>query len=334
MTVETNTAVQSYYLGGSGLKNITQWSGSVQMTYAPESNSVSATVEMSSNTAQIKISENGFTSAYRDNEAYSVTLNQPTVNIAEGSTITSAALSDSGNNVVLTIEGSPNTEFTVNYALSTNTITVSGKAEEEPVGTKIYLRNSLGWATPKAHIWINGGSSYLEWNDSGSIMTKVPDTDNIYEYTIPDGGYNMVVFHNGSDTQTDDLQIQENKIYDNQTGQWSEYNPPGGDTSAKRITVGVGSDVYSASPPGSNSYQLRYWGGTDGSQDVDCINLSTIETRNGKTYYMFSAEIPNDATGFKFHIGDNWYPNGTGGDGNAKTQSKVYVDSDSSVTYE
>lgn len=346
MTVETNTAVQSYYLGGSGLKNITQWSGSVQMTYAPESNSVSATVEMSSNTAQIKISENGFTSAYRDNEAYSVTLNQPTVNIAEGSTITSAALSGSGDNVVLTIEGSPNTEFTVNYALSTNTITVSGKAEEEPSGRVVYFDNSVTkWTSVGAYMW--GGGANPDWNDTPT-MTLVDGTTDIYYIKIENDNYTNIIFRDlngsGNQAQTEDLDIpnvdDENKLFKisgqsssgKRTGEWSKYPPEIG--SAKRITVGVGSDVYGASPPSSNSYQLRYWGGADGSQDVDCINLSTVETRNGKTYYMFSAEIPNDATGFKFHIGDNWYPNGTGGDGNAKTQSKVYVDSANFVTYE
>lgn len=152
------------------------------MTYAPESNSVSATVEMSSNTAQIKISENGFTSAYRDNEAYSVTLNQPTVNIAEGSTITSAALSGSGDNVVLTIEGSPNTEFTVNYALSTNTITVSGKAEEEPSGRVVYFDNSVTkWTSVGAYMW--GGGANPDWNDTPT-MTLVDGTTDIYYIKI------------------------------------------------------------------------------------------------------------------------------------------------------
>lgn len=332
MTVETNTAVQSYYLGGSGLKNITQWSDSVQMTYAPESNSVSATVEMTSSTAQIKISENGFTSAYRDNEAYSVTLNQPTVNIAEVSTVTSAALSGSGTDVVLEIEGSPNTEFTVNYALSTNTITVSGKAEEEPVGRVVYFDNSATkWTSVGAYMW--GGVTNPDWNDTPT-MTLVDGTTDIYYIEIDNDSYTNIIFRNldglGNENQTIDLVIpdidDENKLFTitgevtddgnnkgKRTGSWSKYPPSVGDTIS--LKVGIIYYLYESNTPYSSwDYELEYSGGTtSGSVTLNQNHSPTNETAYqsvGSSYwsgvaqefYIYTAEIPSDSTSVTLRI--------------------------------
>ena len=98
----------------------------------------------------------------------------------------------------------------------------------------------------------------------------------------------------------------------------------------KTITVGVISYVYDETSSSTSSYQLHYWGGADGAKDVNCTSLGTTEKRSvGSSYWsnseqtfrMYTAEIPLDATGFKFHIADRWF----GDDGNATTQNAVYI---------
>lgn len=326
MTVETNADVQPYYLGGSGLKNITQWSGSVQMTYSPESNIAAATVEMSSGTAELKISEIGFTSAYRDTATYSVTLNEPSVNIAEDSTgITSAALSGTGNNTLLAIEGSANTELTVTYSLSTNTITVLGK--ESTTTTRIvYFRNTLNWSSVGAYMW--GDGSNPDWSDTPS-MTLVDGTTDIYYIEIENDNYTNVIFRNlsgsGNANQTVDLDIpdidDENKLFTisgqssdgKRIGEWSKYPPSVGDTIS--LEVGIIYYLYETNATyDSYDYILEYSGGTtSGSVTLNQNHSPTNETANksvGSAYwsgaqqefYIYTAEIPSDSTSVTLKI--------------------------------
>lgn len=81
-----------------------------------------------------------------------------------------------------------------------------------------------------------------------------------------------------------------------------------------------------------NNYYVHYWGGASGTGDVKCIALNTTTqkyvgywsaTQTFKQYYV---EIPKDATGFKFHIGDRWFPEGIqNGDGSTVTSNTVYA---------
>ena len=98
----------------------------------------------------------------------------------------------------------------------------------------------------------------------------------------------------------------------------------------KTITVGVINYVYNETSSNTGDYQVHYWGGSSGTGNANCTSLGTTESRSvgadywsnsTQTFYMYTAEIPNDATGFKFHIGDRWF----GDDGNASTQNAVYA---------
>ena len=81
-----------------------------------------------------------------------------------------------------------------------------------------------------------------------------------------------------------------------------------------------------------SKYQIRYWGGKDGAKDAVCTPLSTTTVKNvgfwgsAQTFKQYVAYIPKDATGFKFHIDNRWFPDGPNyGDGNTKTQNTVYA---------
>lgn len=100
--------------------------------------------------------------------------------------------------------------------------------------------------------------------------------------------------------------------------------------SDKTITVGVINYVYDETSTNTSSYSIHYWNDAGLSVDASCTSLGTTESKSlGSDYWsnasqifrMYTAQIPTDATGFKFHIGDRWF----GDDGNATTNNAVYI---------
>ena len=95
----------------------------------------------------------------------------------------------------------------------------------------------------------------------------------------------------------------------------------------KTITVGVISYLYDEVATG---WQVRFWGGADEANDADCTSTGHIKTyhlgneywsNKPQTFYIFSATIPADATGFKPHNGDRWF----GDNVNASEHDAVFV---------
>lgn len=100
-------------------------------------------------------------------------------------------------------------------------------------------------------------------------------------------------------------------------------------SSTTTITVGVINYIYDKTSSETANYQLHYWNDTE-SGDVTCTALNSTESKsvgsdywsnNTQTFYMYTAQIPNDATGFKFHIGDRWF----GDDGSTANSNAVYI---------
>ncbi len=98
----------------------------------------------------------------------------------------------------------------------------------------------------------------------------------------------------------------------------------GAETATKTITVGV-VDYLDL----QGDYEVHYWGGAEPG-DAAATALNTQKDKSvgqdywqgeEKTYNMFEATIPADATGFKFHIGETWF----GDDGNTAESNAVYV---------
>ncbi|MBQ8860015.1 MAG: starch-binding protein [Ruminococcus sp.] len=88
-------------------------------------------------------------------------------------------------------------------------------------GTTVYYRNSKNFGTVYAYYWPKGGEGPVKW--PGTAMTA--DGDNIYSINVP-AGNDMIIFNNGSGTQTDDLSIPgAGYLYDGATDKWEEYNP-------------------------------------------------------------------------------------------------------------
>lgn len=98
----------------------------------------------------------------------------------------------------------------------------------------------------------------------------------------------------------------------------------------RAITVNVIS--YLCNETNSANYQLHYWGGPSGIGDVNCVAENKTVTKNvgfwttSQTFRQYTAYIPDDATGYKFHIGNRWFPDGVAeGDGDTQTSNTVYV---------
>lgn len=100
-------------------------------------------------------------------------------------------------------------------------VTVAAVNVSAAAGDKIYCRASFA---PNCYMWKkNTEENNQAW--PGVKMTKVSGETDVYEYTVPDNKFNMIIFNNGSGDQTPDMDYPGgNKIYDYATRQWSDYS--------------------------------------------------------------------------------------------------------------
>ena len=86
------------------------------------------------------------------------------------------------------------------------------------LGRTLYFDNTAGWSSVMIYYWADGNTSLTTW--PGESMKLVEGS--IYSFTLPDEA-TMVIFHNGSGTQTADLTISEEyDLYSYDSG-WSSY---------------------------------------------------------------------------------------------------------------
>lgn len=136
--------------------------------------------------------------------------------------VNAIALSSVGGEATQAPTSAPATQ-----APTTQTPTTSGGSSS--AGGTVYCRNSAGWSTVNAYMWVEGVSAENKsW--PGVKMTNIGD--DVWQYDVPsDAAYNMIIFNNGS-TQTSNLQYPGNGyIFDNKTNTWEVY-----DVSAIKVT--------------------------------------------------------------------------------------------------
>ena len=93
------------------------------------------------------------------------------------------------------------------------------------------------------------------------------------------------------------------------------------------ITVAVIS--YIENEGKQSDYRVHYWNGSASGDAELTATGETIKASVGssywsgaeKTFIVYQTVIPEEATGFKFHIGDRWF----GSDGNVSTSNGVYI---------
>ena len=144
------------------------------------------------------------------------------------------------------------------------------------------------------------------------------NSDKLY---VPAGTHTFTLSENGDGTLT--------LSYDGSSGGGGEQtNPPATDPPATTKTINVGVVYYLN---GTATYQVHWWDNSGNTGDADLTSTgATAQQSVGSSYWsgaaqefnMYTAQIPNTATGFKVWDSNNhWY----GADGNASTQSSAYV---------
>lgn len=132
--------------------------------------------------------------------------------------------------------------------------------------SKVYFKNTEGWASVKIHYWQDGGTSTTWPGES-----VVNEGDNLYSYTLPDGfeTANVIFNNNGKGKQTDTVKADDKKTLIYVDGEWREFTEddvPKGDTEEPNEptdpddNIEVGSKVYVKVPEGWNGIpNLHYW---------------------------------------------------------------------------
>ncbi len=218
----------------------------------------------------------------------------------------------------------------------------------------VKFTNNQNWSSVYAYFW-NDTQLDLGGVWPGVAMTKYETneygSDN-YTVNIP-AGATKVIFNDGKKegaAQTVDVTLSGKVGYYTDGTQtdgkynvfaWADVVP--GTTSAtpqptlapgKGITITVGVINYVCDAEDEAQFQIHYWNNGGLSGDAKCVALNTTTKKSvGKEYWdgaeqtfnMFTAVIPADATGYKFHIGtadDKWFGET---DGDATKTNAVYA---------
>ncbi len=141
------------------------------------------------------------------------------------------------------------------------------------VNATVFFKNTGNWSTVNAYVWVQGTSTSVQaW--PGQAMTLLED--NVYMYDVT-GDYNMIIFNNGSGTQTADLSIPgDGYIFDFASGEWSSYVIPPRpttddptDTPTVNPTTPVGDvTVFCEDSAGWGSVYVYMWSGSGSSSNA------------------------------------------------------------------
>lgn len=126
-------------------------------------------------------------------------------------------------------------------------------ADTGAAGDYIYCKNSAGWSTVTAYMWVKDTqTNNAAW--PGAAMTKV--SGDIWRYQVPSNNLNMIIFSNNGGSQTSDMTYPgAGYMYDNNTKQWSMYAPP---STTVNPTQGGGTNPTTAPQPTQASGEKTY----------------------------------------------------------------------------
>lgn len=185
--------------------------------------------------------------------------------------------------------------------LALSALIVGTSAVSAASGDTIYVKLNNGWSQVYVYAWSDGAGKNAAW--PGEKMTKV--ADDIYSYTYSND-FEMVIFNNGSGSQTADLTYTGNggngKIYDLSKGTWSVYedaptvpttNPspttatqPSTSVQPTTGSQGDGMTVYLKNEAGWTSPKCYMW---NNSTDNNAGWPGASMTEVGDGVYMYTA---------------------------------------------
>ncbi len=95
-----------------------------------------------------------------------------------------------------------------------------------------------------------------------------------------------------------------------------------------KILIHVNVINYVCNSYNSGNFTIHYWDGNGNSGEAKCVSNGTAIKKNvgfwnsAQTFNQFTAEIPNTSTGYKFHIGNEWFGDT---DGSTAASNTVYA---------
>lgn len=167
-------------------------------------------------------------------------------------------------------DGSNWRSYSVEPTTPTTTPTPTTNPNPNPNNKYVYLKNTASWGSVYCYMWKDGSGDNQAW--PGCAMENIGD--NVWRYEVT-GEWNMIIFNCGSDSQkTSDMSFPgANKIYDNSTGQWSDF-----DTSPI-IIKSCGTDVEGSAYKG-----------------MEIVLSANATSTGGIVYYKFSVTNASGAT--------------------------------------
>ena len=173
-----------------------------------------------------------------------------------------------------------------------------------PVGNYIYFKNNNNWSTVNAYFWSDENNAMMSW--PGQNMQSV--ANGVYMIELP-AGATRVIFNNGGNEQTGDLNVEGvGKIYNN--GSWSDFN--GEIDDPKPVD---GNFIYFKNNSNWGQVKAYYWSDSNTTmvewpgQDMESVGNN-----------VYRIELPADATKIIFNNGDN----DKTGDLNIEGFNKIY----------
>lgn len=161
--------------------------------------------------------------------------------------------------------------------------------------SKAYFRKPAEWGEPNIYVFTNEGE-FKEVNGwPGVKMIKVPGTETLYSYTLPQNFGNATVIFNdkipGSNTgsQTDNLVLpfETSKIYDEKTKLLRDFTADDFKEPEKPAVASQGvTKVYFKNTENWSNVKIYYW--QDGSPSVEWPGVSMVDEGND----LFSYNLP------------------------------------------
>jgi len=124
------------------------------------------------------------------------------------------------------------------------------------LGRTVYFDNTAQWSNVYIYYWSSANAGMISW--PGEKMQPVEG--DLYSFTLPDG-VTMVIFNNGSGTQTADLELpDEENLYTYNSG-WSVYEQgcahvwDGGTITTAPTCTEAGTRTYTCTLCGENAFE-------------------------------------------------------------------------------
>lgn len=156
-------------------------------------------------------------------------------------------------------------------------------------GDTVYCKNDAGWSTVYCYMW-NSTTKAENKSWPGVAMTS---DGTYYSYVVPSSDYDMIIFNNGSGTQTSDLSYPgHGKVYNNSTKAWSDHPNPAPTTTPSvdptQPTVTGSGMVYCKNSSGWSNVTVYMWNNSTGVKNATWPGQAMTNTGDDVWSYAYN----------------------------------------------